>query len=49
MTEAALRAGRERGRRIGTLQASPTGQSVYLRMGFQVVAEYKIFTPPTAR
>ncbi|HEX4254275.1 MAG TPA: GNAT family N-acetyltransferase [Streptosporangiaceae bacterium] len=46
MTAAALRAGRERGRRIGTLQASSMGQPVYLRMGFQVVAEYQIFTLP---
>lgn len=49
MTAAALRAGQERGRRIGTLQASSMGRPVYLRMGFQVVAQYRKFTLPTAR
>jgi hypothetical protein len=49
MTAAALRAGRLRGRRIGTLQASSMGHPVCLRMGFQVVAEYRKFTLPTAR
>jgi GNAT superfamily N-acetyltransferase len=49
MTAAALRAGQDRGRRIGTLQASPMGHPVYQRMGFQVVAEYRKFSLPTAR
>jgi GNAT superfamily N-acetyltransferase len=46
MTAAALRAGRERGRRTGTLQATAMGEPVYLRMGFQVVAKYQIFSLP---
>jgi GNAT superfamily N-acetyltransferase len=49
MTAAALRAGRARGRRTGTLQASSMGQRVYRRMGFEVVAEYQIFTLPPAQ
>jgi GNAT superfamily N-acetyltransferase len=49
LTAAALRAGRERGRRVGTLQAGSMGRPVYRRMGFQVVAEYRVFSLPTAR
>ncbi len=47
LTSAALRAGRERGLRVGTLQASAMGESVYRRMGFETVAEYELFQPPT--
>jgi GNAT superfamily N-acetyltransferase len=49
LTAAALRVGRERGRRVGTLQASSMGRPVYRRMGLQVVAEYRVFSLPTAR
>ncbi|MEE1942400.1 GNAT family N-acetyltransferase [Streptomyces sp. TRM 70361] len=48
LTAAALRAGQERGLRVGTLQASAAGAPVYRRMGFQTVAEYQLFTLPTA-
>ncbi|MEU0188085.1 GNAT family N-acetyltransferase [Streptomyces sp. NPDC006207] len=43
VTQAALGAGRERGLRIGTLQASSMGAPVYRRMGFEKVAEYEVF------
>ncbi|WP_051450926.1 GNAT family N-acetyltransferase [Actinospica robiniae] len=48
MTAAVMRAGRERGLKVATLQSSSAGEPVYLRMGFQQVAEYRIFTPPDA-
>lgn len=48
LTSAALRAGRERGLRVGTLQASELGESVYRRMGFATVAEYQLFQLPTS-
>ncbi|MFE3410528.1 GNAT family N-acetyltransferase [Streptomyces mirabilis] len=47
LTAAALEAGRERGLHIGTLQASGLGAPVYARMGFERVAEYQLFHPPT--
>jgi ribosomal protein S18 acetylase RimI-like enzyme len=46
LTAAALRAGQERGLRVGTLQASSTGALVYRRMGFEKVAEYQLLAPP---
>jgi ribosomal protein S18 acetylase RimI-like enzyme len=46
LTAAALQAGRERGLRIGTLQATPDGLPLYRRMGFAVVSHYRIFTLP---
>lgn len=46
VTAAALRAGQERGLRVGTLQASGMGAPVYRRMGFQTVAEYQMFQLP---
>ncbi|MFF3488226.1 GNAT family N-acetyltransferase [Streptomyces sp. NPDC002701] len=48
LTAAALEAGRQRGLRIGTLQASEIGASVYARMGFKQVAEYQLFQPPVS-
>lgn len=39
LTAAALIAGRERGLRVGTLQASRLGQPVYRAMGFETVGE----------
>jgi predicted acetyltransferase len=46
LTEAALRAGQERGLRVGTLQASGLGAGVYRRLGFSTVAEYELFKVP---
>ena len=42
LTAAALRAGRERGLRVGTLQSSRLGQPVYRRLGFQTVSQYQL-------
>jgi GNAT superfamily N-acetyltransferase len=44
LTDAALRAGRERGLRVGTLQATRAGRPVYQRMGFEIVTRYRLFT-----
>jgi ribosomal protein S18 acetylase RimI-like enzyme len=41
LTAAALRAGRERGLRVATLQASGLGQPVYRRLGFTTVSRYR--------
>jgi len=46
LTAAVLRAGRDRGSRVGTLQASGLGAPVYQRMGFEKVAEYQVFQLP---
>lgn len=43
LTAAALNAGRERGLRTGSLQASRMGTPVYERMGFEEVARYRLF------
>ncbi|MGW4936838.1 GNAT family N-acetyltransferase [Streptomyces sp. NPDC004166] len=43
LTTEALTRAREKGLRVGTLQTS-TARSMYERMGFQAVAEYKVFT-----
>ncbi|HEY2552784.1 MAG TPA: GNAT family N-acetyltransferase [Streptosporangiaceae bacterium] len=47
LTAAALAIGRERGRTIGTLQATPEGEPVYQRMGFTTVAEYRFLRFPS--
>ena len=47
MTAAALQAGRERGLRFGTLQATEAGLPVYERMGFTPVTEFQIFMLPS--
>jgi predicted GNAT family acetyltransferase len=47
LTVSALKAGQERGLRVGTLQASGLGVSVYARMGFERVAEYELFQSPS--
>ncbi|HEX3781957.1 MAG TPA: GNAT family N-acetyltransferase [Pseudonocardiaceae bacterium] len=46
LTAAALRAGRERGLRIGTLQATSMGASMYRRMGFSQVSGYRLLQLP---
>ncbi|HEY4454394.1 MAG TPA: GNAT family N-acetyltransferase [Pseudonocardiaceae bacterium] len=46
LTAAALRAGRARGLRIGTLVAGSMGASLYRRMGFTHVAGYQLLRPP---
>jgi GNAT superfamily N-acetyltransferase len=46
LTTAALKAGRARGARIATLQASGSGVPVYRRMGFQTIAEYQLYQLP---
>jgi len=43
ITTAALAAGRDLGCAIGVLQASPLGESVYDRMGFETVTQYHRF------
>lgn len=40
-----LTAGRELGCSIGVLQASPMGEPVYRRMGFETVTQYHLFVP----
>jgi ribosomal protein S18 acetylase RimI-like enzyme len=46
LTAAALRAGRARGLRIGTLVAGSMGASMHRRMGFTKVAGYQLLRPP---
>lgn len=45
ITAAALAAGRDAGCSSGVLQASPMGEPVYDRMGFEVVTQYHSFAP----
>lgn len=40
-----LVAGRELGCSIGVLQASPMGEPVYRRMGFETITQYHLFVP----
>jgi predicted acetyltransferase len=44
MTAELLRAAWERGLRVATLTASPRGERVYRRLGFQTVADYRLFS-----
>lgn len=46
VTAAALETARERGLRVGTLQASQLGEPVYRRMGFAKVDEYRVYRFP---
>lgn len=45
VTDAVLTAGRDQGCAIGALQASPMGEPVYDRMGFDTVTQYHRFEP----
>jgi len=47
LTAAALSAGRERGHRVGTLQATSAGEPVYERMGFDVLGRYDFYHFPS--
>jgi len=49
VTWRAIVAGFERGMRFASLQASPLGEPVYRRMGFQVASYYHVYVPPDAR
>jgi GNAT superfamily N-acetyltransferase len=44
MTAAALCAGRDRGLKVGTLQATDLGVPIYHRMGFRTVSERRLLT-----
>lgn len=44
MTSAALREGRDRGYRIGALQATRMGVPVYRRLGFRAYSEFAIYS-----
>jgi len=46
LTAAALSAGRDRGHRVGTLQATSAGKPVYDRMGFDLLSRYDFYTFP---
>ncbi|HLG01681.1 MAG TPA: GNAT family N-acetyltransferase [Acidimicrobiia bacterium] len=49
LTWAAVEAGVARGCDVATLQSSDSGRSVYERMGFRVVLEYRRFDAPAQR
>lgn len=51
MTAAALEAGFEMGARSASLQASPMGESLYRRMGFETIFDYRLYlcAAPEAR
>jgi GNAT superfamily N-acetyltransferase len=46
LTGAALQAGRDRGMELAALGASPAGEPLYRRCGFQTVSEYHLFAGP---
>lgn len=48
LTTAALRTGRERGMRLAALGASPMGEPLYRRFGFETVSAYHLFSGPTS-
>jgi GNAT superfamily N-acetyltransferase len=46
MTAAAIEAGFEMGARSASLQASPMGESLYRRMGFETIFDYRLYLCP---
>jgi ribosomal protein S18 acetylase RimI-like enzyme len=46
MTATAVNAGFEMGAEIASLQASPMGESLYRRMGFETIFDYRLFSCP---
>nr|WP_171118897.1 GNAT family N-acetyltransferase [Streptomyces sp. N502] len=46
LTTEALRVGQERGMRLAALAASAAGETLYRRLGFTAVSEYRLFTLP---
>jgi GNAT superfamily N-acetyltransferase len=46
VTAAAVEAGLEMGPEIASLQASPMGESLYLRMGFETIYECRLYASP---
>lgn len=50
VTATAVNAGFDMGAEVASLQASPMGESLYLRMGFETIFNYQLFmlTPPEA-
>jgi ribosomal protein S18 acetylase RimI-like enzyme len=46
MTAAAVNAGFEMGAEIASLQASPMGESLYRRMGFETIFSYRLLMHP---
>ncbi|MDN3028540.1 GNAT family N-acetyltransferase [Streptomyces sp. S.PB5] len=46
LTQAALRAGQERGMRLAALGASAMGEPLYRRFGFETVSHYHLFSGP---
>lgn len=51
MTAAAVNAGFDMGGRVASLQASPMGESLYRKMGFETIFNYRLllWTPPEER
>jgi len=48
VTAAAVNAGFDLGAAIASLQASPMGEGLYRRMGFETIFGYRLFTRPAA-
>jgi GNAT superfamily N-acetyltransferase len=46
LTATAVNAGFDLGAEIASLQASPMGKPVYLKMGFETIFEYRLLAPP---
>jgi GNAT superfamily N-acetyltransferase len=46
VTAAAVKAGFEMGAELASLQASPMGESLYRRMGFETIYDYRLYLCP---